>query len=203
MKRTVRWIGLALAAWGLAGCDQLSFRPWAHSADSAQAPAPPAPSQPVARKAGSADYLADTAVKADPEAAGQGAVDVALEWSRKYAQATDELLKAQKEIKDLHESNKQLAAQTARTQMQLEQSQKELAEANDMLVELGKELREWKANVLGFRNEMQQAQQVQMDALKKIMVLLGGEVAGPSKAADKPAVSAKDAPGETPRRPNS
>ena len=203
MRRTVRWIGIGLAALWLAGCEQMSSMSWRRSAP-APAPASPATAgpQPVVRKAGPADYLAGTAVKADSDAAGQGAVDVALEWSRKYAQASDALMTAQKEIKNLHEANKQLSAQTARTQIQLEQSQKELAEANDMLVEMGKELREWKANVLGFRNEMQQAQQVQMDAIKKIMVLLGGEVVPAGRSAEKPAVSAKEAAGETPKRPN-
>lgn len=198
MTTAWKWTGLwIMALWGL-GCEPMGWGP-------SQPPAAPPPAAAAqARPAtapdnGRADYLSSSAVRGDEQtAAGQGAVDVALEWSKKYAQATEQLLEAQKGEKELREENKRLLAQVAKLQVQADQSQKEVQEANEMLVELGKELREWKNNVMGYRNDMLQAQQVQMDALRKIMVLLGGEaapaVAPAAKAAEGQAAPAGTAP---------
>lgn len=57
-----------------------------------------------------------------------------------------------------------------------------------MLIELRGELTKWKSNVLGFRQEIQTAQQAQLEALQKVLRLLGGEVPEPTTrpAAAKP-----------------
>ena len=47
-----------------------------------------------------------------------------------------------------------------------------------MLIEMKGELVSWKANVLGFRQEMQQAQAAQLLALGRVLKLLGGEAPG-------------------------
>jgi hypothetical protein len=186
MKTAWKWTGLwVVALWGL-GCEPMGWGPMQPGQSQAipqvAAQAKPAPAPEVGR----ADYLGASAVRGDEQTVGQGAVDVALEWSKKYAQATEQLMEAQKAEKELREENKRLLAQVAKLQIQADQSQKEVQEANEMLVELGKELREWKNNVMGYRNDMLQAQQVQMDALRKIMVLLGGEAA-PAAAPATPA----------------
>ena len=198
------WKSLALlaAAAALAGCEQTGILTSPPAAPQAPEPRLQSP-EPLVKPGGQADYMAETAVKGDDETPGEGAVDIALEWSRKYAEATEELLQSRKDSKELTEENKKLLAQAARLQMQLDQSQQELGEANEMLVELGRELREWKSNVLGYRGEMLQAHQVQMEAIKKIMVLLGAEMAPPETAAgDKQAASSKDLASETSKRPN-
>ncbi|MCD6304141.1 MAG: hypothetical protein J7M21_04180, partial [Planctomycetes bacterium] len=181
---------LALAA---AGCDRLGMT----STNPQVAQTSPAASQcgrntNTKAQAAQAEFMADTAVRGDQATDGQGAVDVALEWSKKYAQAAEQLLAAQKENKQLREDNKKLLAQVAKLQIQLEQSQSELDQANEMLVEMGKQLREWKTNVMGFRQEMQQAQQVQMEALKKILLLLSPGGAETEPTSSESAVSAKD-----------
>ena len=197
MKTAWKWTGLwVVALWGL-GCEPMGWGP----VQPAQPPAAQAAAQAkpaTAPDTGRADYLGAAAVRGDEQTAGQGAVDVALEWSKKYAQATEQLLESQKAEKELREENKRLLAQVTKLQIQADQSQKEVQEANEMLVELGKELREWKNNVMGYRNDMLQAQQVQMDALRKIMVLLGGEAApaaapaaGPAGPATPPAKAAE------------
>ena len=128
----------------LAGCGQLTFGP-------TPPPEPPAQSTAMPGEPVRADYMADSALRGDENTDGQGAVDVALEWSKKYARAAEELLELQKSDKQLHEENKKLLAELARAQMQLDQSKTELAEANEMLVEMGQELRAWKNDVVGYR----------------------------------------------------
>lgn len=191
-------IGLTglLAAICLGGCEEMGFGPM----DGQPAPfrSPPA-RHPPAR----ADYMAAEAVRAGDSAPVGGAVDAALEWSGKYAKAAEELLESQKANKQLREANGQLTTQLADQKKRLDRAQKELGEANEMLLELGKELRAWKGNVLGFRSEMQQAQQVQMDAIKKILVLLGGELGKPrAEATPRQAASAKDATSDSSDTPS-
>ena len=165
-------------------------------------PSAPRAAQPPAKRGGEATYMARSVVDDDGKAAEGGGLDLALEWSKKYAEAAEQLLESRKVNKQLLESNKQLQVQVTGNEDQLRQAQKELAEANEMLVEIGGELRQWKASVLGFRTEMQQAQEAQMEAIKKILVLLGGEMARPTSAG-KQAVSVKDTTGDPGRGPNS
>jgi hypothetical protein len=58
----------------------------------------------------------------------------------------------------------------------LKQTQKELSEANDLLIEMLSELNTWKSNILGFRGEMRDAAKVQLEALLKVLEILGGKV---------------------------
>lgn len=130
-------------------------------------PAPPA----------DAAHLPKTAVNYNDDGADRPAdstVDRALMWSEKYAQAVDRLSRMQQAYHDLGQENKQLRAQTAKMQSELAQSEKELTDANSLLVEMRAELDRWKASVLGYREEMRQAQKAQLEALSKVIVLLGG-----------------------------
>jgi len=194
MRFGMRCVAATAALALLGGCDRMSFGPFEPSA--------PRAAQPRDRQDGEATYMARSVVDDDGKAAEGGGLDLALEWSKKYAEAAEQLLESRKVNKQLLESNKRLQAQVTGNEDQLRQAQKELAEANEMLVEIGGELRQWKASVLGFRTEMQQAQEAQMEAIKKILVLLGGEMARPTSA-DKQAVSVKDTTGDLDRSPNS
>jgi len=60
---------------------------------------------------------------------------------------------------------------------QLSQTQKELEEANEFLQKMHVELNQWKADVLGFRDEMRKAEAAQLQALGKILRILGAEPA--------------------------
>lgn len=135
-----------------------------------------------------ASYLVDTTVRGDENTGGPSAVQSALAWSDKYAQAAEKLVRLQQANQALEEKNRQLLAQIAKSQIDVETSRKEIDEANTMLIELRGELTKWKSNVLGFRQEIQTAQQAQLEALQKVLRLLGGEVPEPTTrpAAAKP-----------------
>jgi len=199
MKNAMRLLAAVVVSVLLAGCEQLSWDP---------APSPAAPGQaggggPVAGEPSEPGYLAALTVQEADGAPGGGAVAAAQEAREKYLKATEELLASRKANATLTEENKRLLAQMARLQMQWEQSQKELSEANETIIELNRDLREWKGNVLGFRTEMQQALQAMLEGQKKMLILLGGEVSRQPKAEGEQAVTSKDAADALSERSNS
>ena len=103
------------------------------------------------------------------------AVESAIQISEKYAKLSDEMVTIRKENQDLANENKQLKEKLTVLQPKLDQTQKELAQANDLLLEMRIELNNWKTNVLGFRDEMRGASTAQIEALYKILKVLGGE----------------------------
>jgi DNA repair exonuclease SbcCD ATPase subunit len=66
----------------------------------------------------------------------------------------------------------------------LQQTQKELAEANNLLLDTRVEMNNWKADILGFREEMRQAEIAQLQSLKQILEVLGGETPSQVAAAE-------------------
>lgn len=139
-------------------------------------PAPPPAGPPAADDS----YMRRTAIKYDANPQSGDAVESALVWSEKYSRAVEKLALLQAENRDLEEKNTRLADQGAKLQAELAQSQKELGEANALLLEMRTDLDKWKQNVLGFREEMRRAQQAELDALTKVLKLLGGEVVAPA-----------------------
>jgi septal ring factor EnvC (AmiA/AmiB activator) len=123
---------------------------------------------------GQAGYLAKGGVKTEDGASGS-AIESALAWSEKHAKVTEELLKAQQQRQELEEANKKLTVQVTKLQSDADNTQKELSEANQMLVEMRRELDSWKQNVLGFRDEIRESQKAQMDAMRRLMIFLGAE----------------------------
>lgn len=125
-------------------------------------------------------YLAPTVV-ADrhngEELSGQGGVDIALQWSNKYAQANEELLQAERDNHKLSAENQRLLMELQQLQDELAVTEQELSEANLMLADLHQELESWKRDVLSFREEMRLSQLATLNALQRIMTVLGGEVA--------------------------
>ncbi len=106
----------------------------------------------------------------------QSAVESAVELSKKHAQLAEQLSDARQQIQTLTERNQQLVTISADSTAKLEQTQKELNEANWMLQEMVVELNNWKTQVTGFQQEMRQADKAQIEALIKILTLLGGEI---------------------------
>lgn len=102
-------------------------------------------------------------------------IESAMELSAKYAKLSDEMTVLKLKNQQLLAENQDLKDRLAPCQAQLVQAQKELAEANDLLIEMRVELNNWQANVLGFRDEMRDADKAQLDALLKILQVLGGE----------------------------
>jgi chromosome segregation ATPase len=106
---------------------------------------------------------------------GRTAVESAIELSEKYAQLSDQTATLRQENQRLTSENEALRQEMTALETKLKQTQKELGEANDLLIEMLTELNNWKSNILGFRGEMRQAAQAQLEALLKVLEILGGE----------------------------
>ena len=104
-------------------------------------------------------------------------VDSAIELSGKYVSLSEEMVEQKMQNQQLLAENKRLKEQSDLLEPKLRQAQKELTEANDLLLEMRIELNNWKTNILGFREEIRTANTAQLEALFKILKVLGGEVA--------------------------
>lgn len=200
MKLGLKLVAMAWAIACLAGCDQIVL--W-DGTPPRPAPAPqpaaapqPAPGQNDPQDDGRVDYMGATAVAGGADAPGQGAVARALDYADKWAKSEEECRALRQAGKDHAQESKRLLAQVARLEMQLAQSRKELDEANEMLLEMGSQLRDWKNNVTGFQKEIRQYFQAVIGSQQDIMKVLGAEVADPVPPAAAPQVSAKGAPAD-------
>jgi chromosome segregation ATPase len=106
---------------------------------------------------------------------GRTPVESAIQLSEKYARLTEQNATMRQENQRLTADNESLRQQVASLETKLKQAQKELGEANDLLIEMLTELNNWKSNILGFRSEMRQAAQAQLEALVKVLEILGGQ----------------------------
>jgi DNA repair exonuclease SbcCD ATPase subunit len=134
----------------------------------------------------------------DPAEGAPTPIESAMELSAKYAKLSDEMAVLKQKNQQLLAENQDLKDRLAPCQAQLVQAQKELAEANDLLIEMRVELNNWQANVLGFRDEMRDAGKAQLEALLKILQVLGGETKTQS-VSDLKKDSANTAPEEPSR----
>ena len=69
----------------------------------------------------------------------------------------------------------QMKSHIAVLEPDLKQTKKELEQANALLINMRIELNGWKSNILGFRDEMRNADKAQLQALVKILEAMGGE----------------------------
>lgn len=160
-KNIILWAMLSGAASLLAGCMGMSV-PFDSN---------PEPVKPVQKTdAATLKRFQDT----NPESTT--AVDAAIDLSKKYAALSEETAKLQSEKQSLLTENNQLKQRIAVLEPETAAAKKELAEANDLLVEMRIELNNWKTDVLGFRDEMRQADKAQLETLIKILKMLGGEI---------------------------
>jgi uncharacterized coiled-coil DUF342 family protein len=103
------------------------------------------------------------------------AVESAIALSDKYAKLSEEASALRQQKQALETEKRKLTDDLQNCRSQLEQSQKDLSEVNDLLVKMQLELNNWKSDVLGFRDEMRDAEKAQLEALLKILRMLGGE----------------------------
>jgi len=113
-------------------------------------------------------------------------IESAVELSEKYAALSKRAAELQKKNNDFAEENTAMKKQIATLQHELDQAQKELTEANDLLIEMHIELNNWKSSILGFRGEMREAEKAQLEALLKILKILGAEVSPEPAQAETP-----------------
>ena len=99
-----------------------------------------------------------------------------MELSQRYAKLSEETAVLRQQNRDLTETNQLLEEQVVALDAQLQQAQKELSEANDVVIAMQIELNSWKTDILGFRDEIRDAETAQLEALLKILKVLGGEV---------------------------
>ncbi|MFC1676873.1 hypothetical protein ACFL3G_07420 [Planctomycetota bacterium] len=112
----------------------------------------------------------------EPTQKNTSSVETAIKMTEKYSRISEEFLKLKQQSNELAIENQELKKQIAAVEPELEKTQKELAQANDLLIDMTTELNTWKSQILGFKNEMRQADEVQLEALLKILEALGGEV---------------------------
>lgn len=103
-------------------------------------------------------------------------VESAMELSQKHARLSEQTAELRQQNRELAAGNQQLKEKVVALEAQLQQAQTELTEANDILVAMRIELNNWKLNILGFRDEIRNAETAQLEALLKILQVLGGEV---------------------------
>jgi chromosome segregation ATPase len=151
-KRLAAWLFAVTLTVG--GCASSPSRPQTAGAESGEA---------------TAQRFQDTPLE------GRTAVESAIELSEKYARLSDQNAALRQESQRLGTDNENLRQQVASLETKLKQTQKELGEANDLLIEMLTELNNWKSNILGFRGEMRQAAQAQLEALLKVLEILGGQ----------------------------
>jgi hypothetical protein len=179
-------LGVLAALGAAAGCTFAELR-------DSPAPAPPAavrPATPRPAPTAEAPYLSKVAVVREKPAETPTAVESALAWSEKYAKAMEELARERERNRKLEEENRGLQAEATALKTDLAKAHQELEEANTLLVEVRGENDKWKSDVLGYRDEMRRAHLSELDALAKVLRLLGAELppAAPDAATKPPAV---------------
>jgi len=106
---------------------------------------------------------------------GTTAVESAIELSEKYAKLSEEAASLRRQNDEMVSRNQELEKQAAAFGTQLKQTQKELTEANGLLIEMRVELNNWKTDILGFRDEIRDAETAQLETLLRILEVLGGQ----------------------------
>jgi len=161
IKRMIPWFLVLLLIAAGAGCT---------ATPNMQRPSPAAASTPSPNaSASAANRFQDTPLE------GRTAVESAIELSEKYARLSDQTVALREENQRLLTDNENLVQQIATLEAKLRQTLKELGEANDLLIDMLTELNNWKTNILGFRGEMREAAKAQLEALLKVLEILGGE----------------------------
>jgi chromosome segregation ATPase len=122
----------------------------------------------------------------DPEDEATDVVQSALMWSQKYEDLSAKAEKLREQNNARFLENTDLKHKLSELQAELDRTKAELGEANAFLQEMQLELTKWKADVLGFRDEMRNAQAAQLEALTKVLRILGAEPVEPSETETQP-----------------
>jgi len=126
----------------------------------------------------------------EPATHGSAAIGSMMELSEKYIQLSQEAALSRQRNQDLLTERQQLKDKLANYDANLKQTQKELTEANNLLIDMRIELNNWKTDILGFREEIRQADIEQLRALINILGILGGEFkVEPAKSEENPQAS--------------
>ena len=128
------------------------------------------------KKANSSDPVPkDNRKRFTSSTADNSSYEEARDWAVKFKELKAKSVQLKKYNSELTADNKRLAKRFDSMRANLEITEQELSDANDMLIEQRKELVNWKTNVLGFREESNYVHKEQLKALVKILKLLGAE----------------------------
>ncbi len=103
----------------------------------------------------------------------------ALMWSDKYDQLSEKYRDLTEENMTMTRERITLKKKVMDLEAQLASTELELDDANLFLQDMHKELTQWKGDVLGFRDEMRQSDSAQINALTRILKVLGAELSEP------------------------
>ncbi len=104
------------------------------------------------------------------------AIDSAIKLAQKNSELSEKMIVLNQKNQELIAENQNLKNRLSTLEPELKQVNKELTDANDLLIKMTIELNNWKTNILGFRDEMRDADKTQLQALLRILKVLGGEV---------------------------
>jgi chromosome segregation ATPase len=124
-----------------------------------------------------------------PGKSASSALESAMEMSEKYAQLSIEAAELKQNKQAMQSERNNLRDQLINNQAKLNQTELELKQANDLIIEMRVELNNWKSDVLGFRDEMREADITQLQTLQQILETLGGELPGELVAAETTNIS--------------
>ena len=99
-----------------------------------------------------------------------------IELSEKYAKLSKETASLKQNNQQLSLENENLKENVITLETKLTEANTELKQANELLMEMVIELNNWKANIIGFRDEIRAAETTQLKALFDILKALGGQV---------------------------
>jgi len=167
MKPGILILTISIGITGLAGCQWIQ-----QPTPIAQEPVSVTPASPAVVQPTSGDLENRFTENASEST---DAVRTAIQWSEKYQKLSETSNELRDRNMQLFEENTQLKSRVEELNSQLVQTQKELDEANEFLQKMHLELNHWKADVLGFREELRKAQVAQLQALGKILRILGAE----------------------------
>jgi chromosome segregation ATPase len=105
----------------------------------------------------------------------QTVVESTISLSNKYSKLLEKHSELKGKYRNAVEEKQALTKEKNEVQAELKQAEKELRQANNLLKETVSELNKWKSNVLGFQQEVRKADQAQLNALYKILRLMGGQ----------------------------
>ena len=112
----------------------------------------------------------------ESEQKGPSAIETAIDMAKKHAMLSEQVVELRQQNKELATQNEKHEAQIEAANAKLLRTEKELKQANDMLISMQIELNNWKSDILGFRDEMRQADNAQIKALLDIFKTLSGDI---------------------------
>jgi len=169
-------ISMLLVSVIVGGCDEKTI-----NLPDAQEHLTFAPAKPEAKPVSNPN-LPDSAIDNPARETGQGDLADNLALHQKYIKTVELLLKSQQEGTALAEKNRQLAAKVASLTEELQDAKVEIADANEMLMTLGEELKKWKSDIFAYRGELMGAINQIRKTQEKTMRFLGADA-----PAEKPA----------------